>query len=88
MSAATLAGTWAGGASTGYSALNVYAFGADGAFTFGTGTGGVRGRYSVQGLTLTLAFADGTQQRRTLFAAGSSEPLGLICVEGDAYGRR
>jgi hypothetical protein len=88
VSAATLAGTWAGAATTSNSAQNVYAFGADGTFTFGTGTGGVGGRYTVQGLTLTLAFADGTQQRRTLFAAGSSEPLGLICVEGDAYRRR
>ncbi len=88
VSAATLAGTWAGAGSTGNSMQNVYKFGADGSFTFGTGSGGVGGRYTVQGLTLTLAFSDGTQQRRTLFAASSSDPLGLICVEGDAYRRQ
>ena len=82
VSQAVLVGTW------GSSSQNVYKFGADGTFTFGTGNGGVGGRYSVQGLTITLAFADGTRQRRTLFAAGSSEPLGLICVEGEAYRRQ
>jgi hypothetical protein len=82
-----LTGTWAGAASTG-SASNVYEFGADGTFSFGTGGGGVRGRYSIEGLTLSLAFADGTQSQRTLFAAGSSEPIGLIAVEGEVYRRQ
>jgi len=85
---AALIGTWAGAAVTGNASENVYTFGPDGAFTFGAGRLGVRGRYTVKGLTLSLAFADGTQQRRTLFAAGSGEPVGLICVEGDVFRRQ
>lgn len=46
------------------------------------------GRYSVRGLTLSLAFADGSQKRRTLFAAGTSEPIGLIAVDGDVFRRQ
>jgi hypothetical protein len=84
---AVLAGTWVGAASTG-SASNVYEFGADGAFSFGTGGSGVGGRYSIDGLALSLAFADGTQSQRTLFAAGSSEPIGLMAVEGEVYRRQ
>ena len=83
-----LIGTWAGAAATGNPSENVYKFDPDGAFTFGTGQGGVGGRYSVKGLTLSLAFADGSQKRRTLFAAGSSEPIGLISIEGDVYRRQ
>ncbi len=79
---AALIGTWASAAG------NVYKFDPDGTFSFGTGQGGVGGRYRVKGMTLALDFADGTQQRRTLFAAGSGEPIGLIGVEGDVYRRR
>jgi hypothetical protein len=67
---------------------NVYGFERDGTFTFGTGVGGLRGRYRVQGLTLILNFADGAEVRRTLFAASASEPAGMICVEGEVFARR
>lgn len=82
LTVAALIGSWAS------SAENVYEFDPDGTFSFGTGRGGVGGRYRVEGMTLALDFADGTQQRRTLFAAGSGDPIGLIGVEGDVYRRR
>jgi|GEM_PF-4218497 len=85
---ATLAGTWTGAGNVGNPAENVYTFDAGGTFTFGAGPGGVGGRYRLDGLTLSLAFADGSQVQRTLFAAGSGEPVGLICVEGDVYRRQ
>ena len=85
---AALIGTWAGAGNVGNPAENVYTFGAGGTFTLGAGPSGVGGRYRLDGLTLSLAFADGSQARRTLFAAGSGEPVGLICVEGDAYRRQ
>ena len=85
---AALVGTWAGAGNVGNPAENVYTFGSGGTFTFGAGPGGVGGRYRLDGLTLSLAFADGSQVQRTLFAAGSGEPVGLICVEGDVYRRQ
>lgn len=85
---AALIGTWAGAGNVGSSAENVYTFASDGTFTFGTGHGGTGGRYRLDGLTLSLAFDDGSQAQRTLLAAGSGEPVGLICVEGDAYRRQ
>lgn len=85
---AELTGTWAGAGSTGNPAENVYTFDSGGTFAFGAGPSGVGGRYRLDGLTLSLAFADGAQTQRTLFAAGSGEPVGLICVEGDAYRRQ
>ena len=85
---AALAGTWAGAGNVGNPAENVYTFAPGGTFTLGAGPGGVGGRYRLDGLTLSLAFADGSQVRRTLFAAGSGEPVGLICVEGDVYRRQ
>ena len=85
---AELAGTWAGAGNVGNPAENVYTFDPGGAFTLGAGPGGVGGRYRLDGLTLSLAFADGSQVQRTLFAAGSGEPVGLICVEGDVYRRQ
>ena len=51
-------------------------------------SGSVGGRHQLAGLTLSLAFDDESQARRTLFAAGSGEPAGLICVEGDVYRRQ
>jgi hypothetical protein len=83
-----LAGTWAGAGNAGNPAENVYTFDPSGTFTFGAAGSGVGGRYQVDGLTLSLAFADGSQAQRTLFAAGSGEPVGLICIEGDAYRRQ
>ncbi len=88
VSPADLAGRWAGAGSPGVPGENVYAFGPDGAFTFGAGAGGVGGRYRLDGLAIVLDFADGTRSARTLFAAGSGAPVGLICVEGDAYRRQ
>ncbi|HEU0079732.1 MAG TPA: hypothetical protein VFQ76_18885 [Longimicrobiaceae bacterium] len=85
---AELIGLWAGAGNTGSSMENVYTFDPGGAFRFGAGPGGVGGCYRLDGLTLSLAFADGAQAQRTLFAAGSGEPVGLICVEGDAYRRQ
>jgi len=85
---AELAGTWAGAGAVGNPAENVYTFDAGGTFTFGAGPGGLGGRYRLDGLALSLAFADGSEARRTLFAAGSGELVGLICVEGDVYRRQ
>lgn len=88
LSPAELAGTWAGAGNVDNPAENVYTFDPAGAFTFGAAGSGFGGRYSVDGLTLSLAFADGSEARPTLFAAGSGEPVGIICVEGDAYRRQ
>lgn len=88
LTVSTLIGTWAGAATTGNASENVYRFDSNGTFTHGAVRSGVGGRYSINGMVLTLAFADGTQQRRTLFAAGTSEPIGLISVDGDVYRRQ
>jgi hypothetical protein len=83
-----LVGTWAGAGNVGNPAENVYTFASEGTFTFGAGGSGIGGRYRLDGVTLSLAFADGSQVQRTLFAAGSGEPVGLICVEGGVYRRQ
>ncbi|HEX4985072.1 MAG TPA: hypothetical protein VFV71_03260 [Burkholderiales bacterium] len=88
MTEAALAGEWTGSGDSGNALANVYRFERGGNFTFGSGRQGVSGRYRLQGLTLVLAFADGTESRRTLFAAGGGEPAGLISVEGEAYKRK
>ena len=88
MTAAALVGEWADAGDFGNPVSNVYKFERNGNFTFGTGQGGVTGRYRAQGLTLILNFSDGSESRRTLFAASNSEPIGLISVEGDVYARR
>jgi len=88
---ALLVGAWAGAGQTGGALSNIYRFAPDGTFTFGTGQGGLRGRYRVQGLTLLLTFADGDQRRRTLFpvsSPGSGEPPGLIAIDGEVFVRR
>ncbi|HEX5726043.1 MAG TPA: hypothetical protein VFX98_11295 [Longimicrobiaceae bacterium] len=88
LTGADLIGTWAGAGNVGVSSENVYTFDPGGTFTFGAGQSGVGGRYHLDGLTLSLAFVDGSQAQRTLFAAGSGEPVGLVCVEGDVYRRQ
>lgn len=86
---AALAGEWTGAGDSGNASSNIYRFERGGSFTFGTSQKpGPAGRYRVQGMTLLLTFADGTQSRRTLFAAGTSDPAALICVEGEAYKRK
>jgi len=79
---AAMAGTWSNAEG------NVYRFLPDGTFTFGTSQRAEGGRYSVQGLALSLVFSDGTQRRRALFVASPSDPPGMICVEGEAFARR
>lgn len=81
VTAAMLAGVWGNEG-------NVYRFAPDGTFTFGTSAGGLGGRYRVDGLSLVLSFADGTQQRRALFAASPGDPPGLVCIEGEVFARR
>jgi hypothetical protein len=83
-----LAGVWTGAGQTGGSFSNVYRFERDGRFTFGTGQGGLGGRYRVQGLTLILNFDDGAERRRTLFATSPTDPAGMICVDGEVFARR
>lgn len=89
MTEAALVGEWAEAGDTGNSSSNVYRFERGGAFTFGTAQKpDAPGRYRVQGLTLMLTFADGSESRRTLFIAGKGDPVALICVEGEAYKRK
>ncbi len=89
MTEAALVGEWTGAGDTGNASSNVYRFERGGSFTFGTGQKpGAPGRYQVQGLTLMLNFADGSESRRTLFVAGKGEPVTLISVEGEAYKRK
>ena len=88
ISETALVGEWSGGQDVGNPFANVYRFQRDGAFSFGSGQTRVAGRYWVQGLTLVLDFADGSETRRTLFAAGAGDPVGLISVDGDVYSRR
>ena len=87
---ATLVGTWAGAATTTNASQNSYTFNLDGTFTFSADPArpGLGGRYSLAGTTLTLDWADGTTQRRTLFGAGSNTPISLASIEGDTYRRR
>lgn len=86
MSAKSLAGQWSGeGGATG---ANIYTFDGSGRFSFGTRHSTLTGTYQVQGLTLTLKFADGDVQRRTLFALSAGTPVGLISVDSDVYARK
>jgi hypothetical protein len=82
-----LAGEWRGAGSTGASFSNVYRFERNGRFTFGAAGSALGGRYRVQGLTLTLKFDDGSVRERTLFAAGSGTPPGLISIDKEVYAR-
>ncbi len=89
MTDASLIGEWAGAGDSGNPFSNIYKFERGGVFTFGTTQKpGAPGRYRIQGLTLVLTFADGSESRRTLFVAGKGEPVALISVEGEAYKRR
>jgi hypothetical protein len=88
LGAAALVGEWSGAQGSGGSFVNVYRFERDGRFSFGSGTTRLGGGYRVEGLTLILRFDDGDERRRTLVAAGSSEPVGLIGVDNDVYARR
>ena len=79
MTVAALAGRWAepGG--------NVYLFGADGTFTFGS----LGGSFELEGLALVVTYADGDVRRRTLFAIGGdgAGAPGLISVESEVFAR-
>ncbi len=88
VAASVLVGEWKGAGSAGASFSNVYKFERNGRFTFGAAGSVIGGRYRVQGLTLTLDFDDGSVRERTLFAAGSSTPPGLISIEKEVYARR
>jgi hypothetical protein len=85
MTAASLAGRWS---DAGYGGSNIYTFDGNGRFSFGTSARALPGTYQVQGLTLTLKFADGDERRRTLFAASAGEPVGMISVESEVYARK
>jgi hypothetical protein len=85
MTEAALVGRWA---DAGDGGSNVYAFDGDRRFSFGTGQGGLTGTYQVQGFALTLTFADGDVRRRTLFAASTGGPVGMISVDGEGYARK
>ncbi len=87
MSQAELVGAWTASGGAGNPFANVYRFASDGEFMFGTGQGGMSGRFHLQGSTLMLAFADGSQAQRTVFAASAHAPIGLICVEGEVFAR-
>jgi hypothetical protein len=85
MTAASLVGRWS---DAGNGGSNIYTFDANGRFSFGTSARALPGTYKVQGLTLTLNFADGDMRRRTLFAASAGEPVGMISVESEVYARK
>jgi hypothetical protein len=87
MSAASLAGRWTDGGGRGVIGSNIYTFDGNGRFSFGTSQRALPGTYRVQGLTLTLNFADGDMRRRTLFALSAGEPVGMISVESEVYAR-
>jgi hypothetical protein len=82
VSAEELVGSWAD------TPGNVYAFARDGTFSFGAGGSALLGRYALAGRTLSLTFQDGTTRTRTVFAAGSGEPVGMLAIDGDAFRRR
>jgi hypothetical protein len=77
-----LVGSWADAGG------NTYVFAGNGTFSFGYGGSGLSGRYALQGLALTLTFQDGDTRVRTVFAAGSGDPVGMLSIDGDAYRRR
>lgn len=85
--AQTLVGEWSDGRA-GLGGANLYTFGADGRFTFGTASSGLDGTWRLDGLTLTLTFADGDVRGRTIFGASSGVPEGLISVDGTVFARR
>jgi hypothetical protein len=85
MTAASLVGRWS---DAGNGGSNIYTFDGNGRFSFGTSARALPGTYKVQGLTLTLNFADGDVRRRTLFAASAEKPVGMISVEGEVYARK
>jgi hypothetical protein len=85
MTAALLVGRWS---DAGNGGSNIYTFDNNGRFSFGTSARALPGTYKVQGLTLTLNFADGEVRRRTLFAASAGEPVGMISVESEVYARK
>jgi len=83
------ASKWSGAVSTTTPSSNVYTFSTDGSFLYGITSGpGVGGRYSLEGLTLTLDYADGKRWGRTVFATSTSEPIGLIGIDGEVYRRQ
>jgi hypothetical protein len=63
---------------------------ADQTFQWGGGSEAttLRGRYSIEGLALILAFTDGTSRRYTLFAAGPGRPPGLVSMDGTVFSRK
>jgi hypothetical protein len=87
---ATLVGSWSGAATPTNASQNSYTLNLDATFTFSVDPvrPGLGGRYSLSGTTLTLDWADGTTQRRTLFGGGSNTPISLASIEGDTYRRR
>lgn len=86
MTAASLVGQWTDeGGATG---ANIYTFDGKGRFSFGTRHHALAGTYHVQGLALTLNFADGDVRRRTLFALSAGTPVGMISVESEVYARK
>lgn len=85
---AALVGAWGSAGETGGALGNVYRFGPDGSFTFGTGQRGEGGRYRVQGLMLVLTYADGTERRRALFATSPNDPPGMLCIDGELFAKR
>jgi hypothetical protein len=82
VSSPELVGSWADAGG------NTYVFAGNGTFSFGYGGSGLSGRYALQGLALTLTFQDGDTRIRTVFAAGSGDPVGMLSIDGDAYRRR
>ncbi len=83
----SLVGQWSDG-QPGAGGMNVYTFDGDGRFSFGNGRNALTGTYRILGLTLTLTFSDGDVRGRTLFAASTQAPVGLISVDGTVYARR
>jgi hypothetical protein len=84
--AARLFGRWSAASSDGNPYANVFTFERDGTFTFGTSSATrLNGRFAVEGMTLILRFADGSEERRTLFVASSGEQIGLICINNEVF---
>ena len=89
LSTTTLVGTWTGAATAGSGAQNTYVFRTDGTFSLGAATvRNLDGRYVLRGTTIILTWADGTQERRTIFAANANNPPTLVSIEGDAFRRQ
>lgn len=89
LTTSTLVGMWAGASTAGSGAQNSYVFRTDGTFSLGAATvRNLDGRFVLRGTTLTLTWADGTQERRTVFAANANNPPTLVSIEGDAFRRQ